>query len=439
MGRGSVRRFASKHGARTFKLVPRSLTAHDGDDSNQPGDDPERVFVEVTPGADRKMMKSLEEAFIDVVNVDDDDEYEVEEVGEEEDEDYYYDTDDTDQAERTEKVGEAAKYGILYDDRYYDYTKHLRTVGSVPGGVIVAAPIAPKVDEAVYWRELKELDNAVYKDIKQVVGDPAVLEVLEALEDEAYCCEEMGDDLVAALDGDAGEESDEGSDVAIDDSCSSYSNISNGGGNSDEELQKILQEMDSCERDNNTGDGCLLDPEDAEIIKSAVAESQPEPSSERKLTTLEQREVNRKLGFAQVDALRQVLRADGPIRVPSTDSEFDSDEYFRELEDGEGDDDDDGSVDLYSSRPTSSASGPQIIEPIRLSKRTGLPTAAPTHPPSTPPNPPTDKLNMGASRNAKETAEEKRARKAAVKSARRERRGEKKENRLLFGGASVGK
>lgn len=34
-------------------------------------------------------------------------------------------------------AGEAAKFGILYDDRAYDYTKHLKKIGEVPGGVFI--------------------------------------------------------------------------------------------------------------------------------------------------------------------------------------------------------------------------------------------------------------------------------------------------------------
>lgn len=36
-------------------------------------------------------------------------------------------------------AGEAAKYGIFYDDRVYDYTKHLKTIGEVPGAVFIPA------------------------------------------------------------------------------------------------------------------------------------------------------------------------------------------------------------------------------------------------------------------------------------------------------------
>ena len=44
-----------------------------------------------------------------------------------------------------EKVGEAAKYGILYDDRDYDYTRHLRLVGVTPGAVFIQAPGQKKI------------------------------------------------------------------------------------------------------------------------------------------------------------------------------------------------------------------------------------------------------------------------------------------------------
>lgn len=72
-------------------------------------------------------------------------------------------------------VGEAAKYGILVDDRYYDYTQHL------------VAPSRPASSTEDCSLGTSDLNQLIYDGIKEVVSDPDVLETLEALEDEAYC------------------------------------------------------------------------------------------------------------------------------------------------------------------------------------------------------------------------------------------------------------
>lgn len=421
-----MRRFAERHGARTFKLVPRSLVEGDATGKTEGDEQSERVFVEVTAGAERRMLRSLADAFVDVENIDDRDvDFSVEE---EEEYDDYYDEEDT-----AEHVGEAAKYGILYDDRHYDYTKHLRTVGALPGGVIVAAPTAPKVNEQDFWRELHQLDAAIHKDIKAVVDDPAVLEVLEALEDEAYCDGDLQDDLVGRLEGytlsDTSSDHSDCEDEYIDvESPYNTEHVAETGDREEDELQKILQEMDDQQSFDDSADD--LDVEDAELIKS-VARQEQEPL----MTTEERKAANKKLGYAQVDELREALRENGGLlRLPADDlSDFDSDEYFRELEES----DEDTFTPINNTNNKTAPNKPQMIEVIRLNKRTGLPSHKPTvtTPPPTSSDPESDpdpKVNLGASRKRGETAEEKKARKAAVKTARKERRGEKKENKMIF-------
>jgi succinate dehydrogenase flavin-adding protein (antitoxin of CptAB toxin-antitoxin module) len=170
--------------------------------------------------------------------------------------------------------------------------------------------------------------------------------------------------------------------------------------------------------------------EDAELIKS-VARQEQEPL----MTTEERKAANKKLGYAQVDELREALRENGGLlRLPADDlSDFDSDEYFRELEES----DEDTFTPINNTNNKTAPNKPQMIEVIRLNKRTGLPSHKPTvtTPPPTSSDPESDpdpKVNLGASRKRGETAEEKKARKAAVKTARMERRGEKKENKMIF-------
>ncbi len=130
-----------------------------------------------------------------------------------------------------EKVGEAAKYGILFDDRSYDYTKHLRSVGVTPGAVLINAPGTastrntsdkPAKREDFFSTEAKvevvESDsgeefidpilieaNMRARDeyralLDKASNDPTLKEILEALEDDRYCVGDVEDDLVLSLD-----------------------------------------------------------------------------------------------------------------------------------------------------------------------------------------------------------------------------------------------
>lgn len=131
-----------------------------------------------------------------------------------------------------DKVGEAAKYGILLDDRDYDYTKHLRRIGITPGSVFIQAPGIKKapietekktrdffaneeevVEEKVQEEELSvepseedlklnhEIARRQYRALlQQVNDDPMLREVIEALEDDRYVTEEVDDELVLSLD-----------------------------------------------------------------------------------------------------------------------------------------------------------------------------------------------------------------------------------------------
>jgi protein LTV1 len=39
-----------------------------------------------------------------------------------------------------ENEGEAAEYGIFFDDTEYDYMQHLRNVGEAPDAILLEAP-----------------------------------------------------------------------------------------------------------------------------------------------------------------------------------------------------------------------------------------------------------------------------------------------------------
>lgn len=127
------------------------------------------------------------------------------------------------------ELGDAAAYGIYFDDAEYNYMQHLRTVGDHAESYLVEAPVAKgkgkktaRLDDGGFTMKERDepeaaeskqaqydlpedslpshpLDEASYLDITSnkapTVGlqpdlDPRIREVLEALEDEAYAVQE---------------------------------------------------------------------------------------------------------------------------------------------------------------------------------------------------------------------------------------------------------
>lgn len=139
--------------------------------------------------------------------------------------------------------GEAANYGIYYDDTEYDYMQHLRDLGQGAGeAVFVEANPAgnngnkgkgkqkqQSLEDALRQLDLqntsedlldtdilpsKNLQRLTYQaqqDVPDAIAgfqpdmDPRLREVLEALEDEAYVDDENGDDIFTELAKDARE------------------------------------------------------------------------------------------------------------------------------------------------------------------------------------------------------------------------------------------
>ena len=137
------------------------------------------TLIEITPGA----KDASEEEMIDVEMVDD-----------------QSSLNPTDAKLQNLQVGESAKYGVYYDDRVYDYTRHLKPIGVTPGAVYVDAKVKSNVEtEEVI---MDELNKATYANINQLDLDPSVREILEALDDEAYVVKEVADDYFQHLDED---------------------------------------------------------------------------------------------------------------------------------------------------------------------------------------------------------------------------------------------
>ena len=48
--------------------------------------------------------------------------------------------DELDVSKIRKNEGEAAEYGVYFDDTEYDYMQHLRSVGDDPGAILLEAP-----------------------------------------------------------------------------------------------------------------------------------------------------------------------------------------------------------------------------------------------------------------------------------------------------------
>ncbi|KAI0964293.1 hypothetical protein AcW1_001147 [Taiwanofungus camphoratus] len=119
-------------------------------------------------------------------------------------------------------IGEAALYGVYYDDTNYDYMQHLRTVGLQEDGVdtiLVEAPSKSKVKgRAKDLVTLLELPPEALPSASEVPRnyesqevvpssiagfrpdmDPHLRQVLEALEDDAFVDDDLEDDFFGEL------------------------------------------------------------------------------------------------------------------------------------------------------------------------------------------------------------------------------------------------
>jgi len=123
--------------------------------------------------------------------------------------------------DKKRNIGEAALYGIYYDDTEYDYMQHLRTVGMQDDGVesiMIEAPIMKnnrgkriiKDDLFIPQEALPsaselprnyESQQAIPESIAgfQPDMDPHLRQVLEALEDDAFVDDNLTDDFFSEL------------------------------------------------------------------------------------------------------------------------------------------------------------------------------------------------------------------------------------------------
>ncbi|KAJ7269273.1 Low temperature viability protein-domain-containing protein [Mycena haematopus] len=129
-------------------------------------------------------------------------------------------------SELSTNIGEAALYGVYYDDSDYNYMQHLRTAGVQEDGVesvLVEAPVSKKgKGKGIALKDLPdgvlastselprtyESQQAVPASIAgfQPDMDPHLRQVLEALEDDAFVEDDLEDDFFGELvaDGERG-------------------------------------------------------------------------------------------------------------------------------------------------------------------------------------------------------------------------------------------
>jgi hypothetical protein len=102
-------------------------------------------------------------------------------------------------------AGEAAKYGIFFDDRDYDYTQHLRSIGR-EGAVYIEARKIEQGKSSGLWTEtiecIKEAVQTADTGPKNELDDPEVKQILRVLQEDMegpFDTYSLPDDLIELL------------------------------------------------------------------------------------------------------------------------------------------------------------------------------------------------------------------------------------------------
>ena len=334
-----TRPFIDKKSCKTFKLVSRSAEELEAARAEGREINP-RVFVELT----RTHNSSFDDQ---IISEDDSEDFE------------------------NPAPGEAIKYGILFDDRYYDYTKHLKTVGTVPGAVILDAPTNQKDDVK---KEVKETLEIIE------MSDPTIRETIDALNDNAFLQQDnFEDDFVTLLNQEVSETD---SDLDI------------------EEFDKLVEEFKD-----------QIDPSESQEFLSSCEE---DFNGKAELTNDED-------PIGQFNSILAKLKLGENARIPNL-SDFDSDSAFEKWELSEPDPE---NIETCARVPCLDIK-PNVINEIQISKKTGLPIRNADADLNEEIQPQIPKINFGVARPREETLEEKKTRKFQVKHLRNEKRRAKK-------------
>lgn len=183
----------------------------------------------------------------------------------------------------TRRIGQAAQYGIFFDDGEYDYTQHLKPIGGTDS-VFLEAPAKKEKPKTLNDSMFKDDDvhrdqknpnlfqlpsNVLPSNIEMSVGvmnqttgldgglqpdmDPRLREVLEALSDEEYVENDLDDDFFEALNAD-GEPYDPAEDEEYYDSEEEYEDYQVDG----EEGEEINEDNYDWQAAFNKYGSCLL-------------------------------------------------------------------------------------------------------------------------------------------------------------------------------------
>ncbi len=289
----------------------------------------------------------------------------------------------------------------------------MKPIGQTPGAVFVAAPAATlehgSTGDTLPTPEEAEsiLNRATYGRIHQTDADPAVLEVLDALDDDAFIDEgDFDDDFIVKLDREearvlvsvAGDED-------IDEEFERHLNMYSDYSDFDEEEQSI----------------------DVEDLDDALPFSKGGPS---RIYQVE--EVRRELREADAHLLERILYTsddDGEAAMEIVEINASEDVRAPNCQ---------TACAFLAARSKNSVHRPKLIrestgskpvDPIRISRKTGMPLESSSSTEKEAQRLATvqeEAVNKGVPRPKEETAEEKRARKAAIKAEQRARRATKK-------------
>jgi protein LTV1 len=337
------------------------------------------------------------------------------------------------------KAGEAAKYGIFYDDRHYDYTQHLKPIGKAPGAVFVAAT-ASTIEHDSTGKEVEAdpmaaetaINKATYETIRETDADPAVLEVLEALDDEAYIDEgDFEDDFIVKLDR---EEARVLAPVTT--------KKGKGSRNLDKDFETMLQMYDgefdlddlSFDEEYEAEHGSSYYSEDDDASVDVVGLEEAKPFSQGGPSRMYQvDEVRRELRDGHAALLDRILYTtdDDSDNRPEEIIEIDALNLDTKIMNCQNACQflTSGSHKLNRPKLIREESANTAVKPIRISRKTGMPIQEDDidqQPQERKATLEEEPVNKGVARNKEESPEEKRARKAAIKDERRLRRVQKK-------------
>lgn len=329
------------------------------------------------------------------------------------------------------KGGEAAKYGIFFDDTEYDYTQHLRKVGVAKDAILIEAVKKGKekgeTSEQVVDSDEAVLNRLTYEDLDKLNLEPSVREVLEALEDERYEGE-LTEDFVGLLDEEQVDmeesfsvEDDEEIDVLSDYPVAKTEAMRPRYLN--EELEKVLAmyEQDSDDDDDEKYDtppllvDACTDEKGLKVIddiRRALADEHEKKNIIAKYA-LEQVEEQEEQEAKENIALK-------PKIIDNSKPKWDCESVQALL-----------SKKAVNVPKTIGSSYSTAKKEPKIILKNGFPVISPT-PAHDDSDSEAEAVNLGAPRNKNESAEEKRARKALIKAQKAVRRTEKKTTRATF-------